>query len=72
MSLRSRFEHDDIAFELADADGGTALRLVVERFATETIFRHLDLYWRGTLHVLKTFVERSPPFLPHVGPIMHP
>jgi hypothetical protein len=33
------------------------LRLVVERFATETIFLHLDLYWRGTLHVLKAFVE---------------
>lgn len=42
-----------------------ALRLVVERFATATIFRHLDLYWRGTLHVLKTFVERSNPPLPH-------
>jgi hypothetical protein len=27
--------------------------------ATETIFRHLDLYWRGTMDVFKTFVERQ-------------
>jgi uncharacterized protein YndB with AHSA1/START domain len=51
--------HSVIAFELADADGGTSLRLVVERFATETIFRHLDLYWRGTMAVFKAFVEGS-------------
>jgi uncharacterized protein YndB with AHSA1/START domain len=48
-----------IAFDLEDAAGGTSLRLVVERFPTETIFRHLDLYWRGTVEVFKTFVERS-------------
>jgi uncharacterized protein YndB with AHSA1/START domain len=51
--------HSVIAFDLADAAGGTSLRLVVERFPTETIFRHLDLYWRGTVEVFKTFVERS-------------
>jgi len=30
----------------------------MERFATETIFRHLDVYWNGTLAVFKAFVER--------------
>jgi uncharacterized protein YndB with AHSA1/START domain len=49
--------HSVIAFELAAVDGGTAVRLAVEGFATETIFRHLDLYWRGTLDVFKTYAE---------------
>ncbi len=52
-----------IAFALDAVDGGTAVRLRVERFPTETIYRHLNLYWRGTLDVFKAFVER---------PIMHP
>lgn len=51
--------HSVIAFDLMDADGGTTLRLVVEQFPTEIIFRHLNLYWRGTLDVFKTFVESS-------------
>jgi uncharacterized protein YndB with AHSA1/START domain len=50
-----------VAFELAAVDGGTAVRLTVDRFATETIFRHLDLYWRGTMDVFKAFVERRVP-----------
>jgi uncharacterized protein YndB with AHSA1/START domain len=49
-----------IAFTLEAVDGGTAVRLTVERFATETIFRHLNLYWRGTLDVFKAFVEQRP------------
>jgi uncharacterized protein YndB with AHSA1/START domain len=49
-----------IAFALDAVDGGTAVRLTVERFATETIYRHLDLYWRGTLDVFKAFVEHRP------------
>ena len=47
-----------IAFALDAVDGGTAVRLTVERFPTETIYRHLNLYWRGTLDVFKAFVER--------------
>ena len=49
-----------IAFALDAAEGGTSVRLMVERFATETIYRHLDLYWRGTMEVFKAFVERRP------------
>lgn len=48
-----------IAFALDAVDGGTAVRLTVERFATETIYRHLDLYWRGTMEVFKAFVEKQ-------------
>jgi uncharacterized protein YndB with AHSA1/START domain len=47
-----------IAFALAAEEGGTSVRLTVERFATDTIYRHLDLYWRGTLDVFKAYVER--------------
>ena len=47
-----------IAFALAAVDGGTAVHLTVERFATDIIYRHLDLYWRGTMEVFKTFVEK--------------
>ncbi|SDD68968.1 Uncharacterized conserved protein YndB, AHSA1/START domain [Massilia sp. PDC64] len=49
-----------IAFVLDPVEGGTAVRLTVERFPTETIYRHLNLYWRGTLDVFKAFVERQP------------
>jgi uncharacterized protein YndB with AHSA1/START domain len=47
-----------IAFALDAVEGGTSVRLTVERFATDTIYRHLDLYWRGTMEVFKAFVER--------------
>lgn len=49
-----------ITFVLDAVDGGTAVRLTVEGFATDTIYRHLNLYWRGTLDVFKAFVERRP------------
>lgn len=49
-----------IAFALDAVEGGTSVRLMAERFATETIYRHLDLYWRGTMEVFKAFVERRP------------
>lgn len=47
-----------IAFVLDAADGGTAVRLTVERFSTDTIYRHLSLYWRGTMDVFKAYAER--------------
>lgn len=48
----------EIAFALAPVAGGTAVHLAVQGFPTETIFRHLDLYWRGTMEVFKAYVER--------------
>jgi uncharacterized protein YndB with AHSA1/START domain len=51
--------YSEIAFALAPAGGGTAVHLTVQGFPTETIFRHLDLYWRGTLEVFKACVERG-------------
>jgi len=51
--------HTVITFQLADADNGTTLTLIVRNFPTESIYRHLALYWTTTLDVLKSFVERE-------------
>ena len=48
-----------LQFTLVASEGGTSLTLSVSGFPTQTIFKHLDFYWRGTLGVLKNFVERG-------------
>jgi len=44
-------------FRLAPAGEHTSLTLTLGGFPTESIFKHLDFYWRGTLRILKQFVE---------------
>ena len=51
--------HAEIEFVLAPAGEVTSVTLTLRRFPTESIARHLDFYWRGTLGVLKQFVERD-------------
>ena len=46
-------------FNLESAGSGTLLRLIVENFPTDTIYRHLNFYWETTLMVLKRYVEQS-------------
>ena len=46
-------------FRLDPLDGRTALTVTVSNSPTESIFKHLDFYWRGTMGVIKQFVERS-------------
>jgi hypothetical protein len=46
-------------FRLDLIDCRTALTVTVSNFPTESIFKHLDFYWRGTMGVIKQFVERS-------------
>ena len=48
-----------VEFRLDPIDGRTALTVTVSNFATESIFRHLDFYWRGTMGVIKRFVEAN-------------
>lgn len=36
----------------------TSLTLVANGFATDSIFRHLQFYWGGTLECLKRHVEQ--------------
>lgn len=45
-------------FRLEPTGDTTCLRLVVSGFPTDSIFRHLHLYWGGTLEILKEMVER--------------
>lgn len=46
-----------ISLLLASENEGTLLTLTLARFATETIMKHLDFYWRGTLNKLKKLIE---------------
>ena len=49
-----------IAFRLSPSDdGATSLNVELENFPTDSIFRHLDFYWRVTIEVLKRFIETS-------------
>ena len=48
-----------IEFTLTPLDNHTSLTLTVSNFPTETIFKHLDFYWRTTLEIIKNFIERS-------------
>ena len=50
-----------IEFTLSPADRQTALTLVITHFPTETIYRHLDFYWRTTIELIKQLVEKNAP-----------
>jgi len=49
--------HSRLDFRLAPSDGGTALTVALAGFPTESILKHMDFYWRGTLQVLKRLIE---------------
>jgi uncharacterized protein YndB with AHSA1/START domain len=51
-----------LEFVLAPAGNGTALTLRASDFPTESIFKHLRLYWLETLQVLKGYLEGGPSF----------
>ncbi|TCD05926.1 hypothetical protein EZ449_15835 [Pedobacter frigidisoli] len=46
-----------ITFLLHQAGKGTRLTLLLRNFPTESIYRHMNLYWKGTLVHLKAFIE---------------
>lgn len=46
-----------LTFLLTPIKNETELTLTVTNFPTETIFKHLEFYWRTALHLLKNFVE---------------
>ena len=48
-----------LAFSLAPQGDATSLTLTVTGFPTVGIFKHLQLYWTGTLSILKRFAERG-------------
>jgi hypothetical protein len=47
----------ELEFRLEDLGDRTRLTLGISRFPTETIFKHLAFYWRGTLGIFKAFAE---------------
>lgn len=51
--------YTSIKFNLSPAEGNTSLHLTISGFATETIFRHVDFYWRGTIMKLKNLIEKQ-------------
>lgn len=44
-------------FLLTPAAGGTELNLTIRQFPTETIFLHLQFYWKPTLRIIKQMIE---------------
>jgi uncharacterized protein YndB with AHSA1/START domain len=50
-----------IGFSLSPTNNQTALTLLITNFPTETIFRHLDFYWRTTIELIKQLAEKSAP-----------
>lgn len=55
-----------IEFTLSPADRQTALTLVITDFPTETIYRHLDFYWRTTIELIKQLAEKNAPSAAHI------
>lgn len=62
-SLSQLPDHPDnysiINFKLNQFGNGTEVVLTIANFPTESIFRHVDLYWQATLVILKQAVETS-------------
>ncbi|HET6783727.1 MAG TPA: SRPBCC domain-containing protein [Pseudoxanthomonas sp.] len=61
LSRLSADEHANYAtleFSLTPMDDATSLTLAITGFPTESIFRHMDLYWRSTLEVLRLHAEQ--------------
>lgn len=64
LSSLSRLPADEeanyttLGFGLTPAGDATSLTLAITGFPTESIYRHMDLYWRGTLEVLRLHAEQ--------------
>lgn len=49
-----------ISFRLQECgEHSTELTVEVENFPTEAIYKHWAFYWNGTVHLLKTLVEKA-------------
>ena len=51
--------HCIFEFSLREQKDSTLLRLSITNFPTETIYKHLELYWRSTLTVIKRITEQN-------------
>ncbi len=58
--LPARLEnYTTISFSLQPLGNTTQITIVLENFPSETIYRHLDFYWQGTIHILRKQIEES-------------
>lgn len=48
-----------IEFHLTAKESQTILILTISNFPTESIFKHMDFYWRTTIGLLKKMVEEN-------------
>lgn len=48
-----------MTFRLSWNDRQSSLSIHIENFPTETIYRHLNFYWAGTLFILKQLIEQD-------------
>lgn len=53
-----------LTFLLAPVENETELTITVRNFPTETIFKHLEFYWRTALHLLKKVVAQKSHYIP--------
>ncbi|MNJ85487.1 hypothetical protein D3C87_29620 [compost metagenome] len=48
-----------ITFQLKETNGQTELTVETENFPTESIYKHWEFYWNGTMHLLKDLIEKG-------------
>ncbi|MEJ2905810.1 SRPBCC family protein [Pedobacter panaciterrae] len=53
-----------LRFTLTPIENQTILTLAIENFPTETIFKHLEFYWRTTIMLIKEFIEKQLEVIP--------
>ena len=49
--------YTSVEFSLSPVQDKTFLKVIVSNFPTETIYKHVDFYWRGTVVKLKKLAE---------------
>lgn len=64
LSSLSRLEdkaenYTSIKFELKPVQDHTALKLTIENFPSQAIYKHLCFYWRTTIEKIKLFAEQQ-------------
>lgn len=64
LSSLSRLEdkpenYSVITFQLTPQHNQTSLTVTMTNSPTETIFKHVEFYWRGTLEKIRQFIEQQ-------------
>jgi hypothetical protein len=46
-----------LTFSLSDSGESTLLDVTIENFPAETIYKHINFYWQGTLEIFRRLIE---------------